>query len=256
MPVFRPDRRHLHHRLAQTGLSRRRVVLIFCLNNSHIPLSGAGVCPSSSLNGAWLPLIAGADFTWPLFISARSFEFSREWFDVRRVLGNSQAVRKDTRHALVLERWFELEAERDVLPEVLWQDFTFVCGKLGFTDISLSLADAQRAWINPDHGTEADEQRRRRFQLPCGGVLEVGMPSSFGSDQLELLSEIAAETWIKGVARWEKATRIRFSLRRSVPTNTCDGKLALGTVTDNSVNIAPQEAHPFIPHKAITPAGG
>ncbi len=29
LPVFRPDRRHLHHRLIQTGMSRRRVVLGF-----------------------------------------------------------------------------------------------------------------------------------------------------------------------------------------------------------------------------------
>jgi len=29
LPIFRPDRRHLHHHLLQTGMSRRRVVLYY-----------------------------------------------------------------------------------------------------------------------------------------------------------------------------------------------------------------------------------
>jgi UDP-GlcNAc:undecaprenyl-phosphate GlcNAc-1-phosphate transferase len=205
MPIFRPDQRHLHHKLAQTGLSRTRVVLMFYGCSLFFLMLALGVFVSK---GKWLPLLFGV-LCLVLLISARSFSFSRSWFDVGRVLGNSLETRKETRFALALSRVLELESERCHSSEQLWEDFAFMASKLGFSNVQLSSSCGLRRWENRNEPAEAADRHQRRFDLPSDTSLEIiATARSCSPDVFELVSEIAAEAWLKSSERLEKRQRL------------------------------------------------
>lgn len=208
MPLFRPDRRHLHHKLAQCGLSRTRIVLLsYGISLVFLVLALAIFL----LNGKWLPLVFGLGCI-VLLICAGSFSFSRQWFSVGKVLGNSHVVRKQTRHALALQRWLELEVDRISAPEQLWDDFAFFCGKLGFAKVTLNGPDTRRVWQSPNETVRNESSYQTEFELPTGQRLEVIAPESLGLDGFELLSELTAETWLKLSERWQALHGVSLEL--------------------------------------------
>ena len=85
LPIFRPDRRHLHHKLQGIGFSRRKVVWSFYGVTLIFLLLGFAAVSSS---GQWLPGLVGLGML-VLLICAGNLSFSRSWFDVGHVIGNS-----------------------------------------------------------------------------------------------------------------------------------------------------------------------
>lgn len=208
LPVFRPDRHHLHHRLARCGFSRTHVVLLaYGFSLVFLGLALAFFW----LNGRWLPVVVGMACLI-LLITALSFSFSREWFSIGKVLGNSHAIRRQTRHALAMQRWLELEVERINAPERLWKDFSFLCRKQGFSEVILFSPDQRQLWSHPELTSVVPASYRARFNLASGQTLELAAPARIGPEAFELLSDLAAETWIKVTDRWQKLHRTGFEL--------------------------------------------
>src|ERR1041385_1869923 len=133
LPIFRPDRGHIHHRLQEIGFSRTRTVLVLYGISSIFLLMAFGVFWSQ---GRWVPILFGF-MCLTLLLSARSFNFSRAWFAVGRVLENSAELRKETHYALALARWLELGAERTATTEELWTDYIFTLKKMGIVSVRL-----------------------------------------------------------------------------------------------------------------------
>jgi len=88
LPIFRPDRKHIHHRLMDMGLSRRKVVL--SLYAVTLIFLGMGFTVFMS-DGYWIPALLGLALLLMLLCAGR-LSFSREWFSVGRVLGNSLSM--------------------------------------------------------------------------------------------------------------------------------------------------------------------
>ncbi len=201
LPIFRADRRHIHHRLVEVGLSRRRTVLVlYAISSVFLMLAFAAFVSQGRL----VPILFGF-MCLTLIFSARLFSFSREWFSVGRVLGNSLELRKETQYALALVRWLELEAERAESVESLWEDFAFASKKLGFSGVRVVLAGAERSWKSPLPPPEADCLRGTHW-------VGAGLPMTlyFRGDSTEMstrlfdhLTELAAEAWLKAVVRWQ-----------------------------------------------------
>jgi UDP-GlcNAc:undecaprenyl-phosphate GlcNAc-1-phosphate transferase len=209
LPLFRPDRRHLHHRLAEAGLSRTRIVLGFYGCTLFFLVLALGVCLSK---GKWLPILFGIGCA-VLLISARSFSFSREWFAIGKMLGNSLEIRKQVRYALTLSAWIELEAERSRSAEDLWTDFGFAVRKLGFTAVTLTTPDG-RKHLNWTGNIKRHPSHRRSRDLGDNSWLEFAAPTAeFELHPFELMSDLAAETWIKACRCWEQAHQcpLRFN---------------------------------------------
>jgi len=226
LPVFRPDQRHLHHRLRQIGFSRRRVVLSFyAVTLVFLALGFAAVWS----RGQWVPGLLGLG-ALVLLVCARSLSFTREWFHVGRVMGNLPEMRREIQYALSLTRWLELEGGRQTSPELLWLDLIFAARKLGFTSAKLTLADGKRAWSAREEGGPT---RSIRQELDGGrsGVLTLGAPrcawkeASEGqagpagectrrcpcisdANLFEVLSELLAEGLLKAVARWKNGEQV------------------------------------------------
>jgi UDP-GlcNAc:undecaprenyl-phosphate/decaprenyl-phosphate GlcNAc-1-phosphate transferase len=208
LPIFRPDRRHIHHHLLGMGLSRRQVVIAMYSVTLFFLVLGLIAFWSQ---GKLVPSLLGVGVI-VLLLCAGQLNFSREWFAVGRVLGNSLDMRRDVQYALSLTRWLALEGRRSPSVEGLWSDLTFAARKLGFASLRLILEDGERAWKRPGLGQSVG---CFRYELQCGraGALEFGVPwpsqglpvptesprsiSAHGSDLFEILSELLAEAWVK-----------------------------------------------------------
>jgi len=221
LPVFRPDRRHLHHRLLRVGFSKRRVLLWFYgLTLVFLALGFAVV----TFRGLWLPIFLGLAML-VLLVCARSLSFSRRWFNVGGVITQSLEMRDDIRYGLSLMRFLELEGGRCKSMDDLWASFLFAAEKLGYTSATLMLKGHRRHWQAPQM---PEQTTLLRHQLPgeAGGVIELraplGQPAvpeaargapSRNTDQpgpvgelavSEILSELLAEGWVKAQARWDQ----------------------------------------------------
>lgn len=198
LPVFRPDRQHLHHRLQELGLSRTRTVMILYGVSLVFLLMAFGVFWSQ---GRWVPILFGF-LCLMLILSAQAFRFSRDWFAVGRMLEISMELRRETAYALALGRWLELEAERAETVEDLWVDYLFAARKLGLGSVKLTTAEGERSWAL----TEAIGER---WTCVHELKLEGGMRLEFEADKRAMskgvfdhVSELAAESWLKAATRW------------------------------------------------------
>lgn len=211
LPIFRPDRRHIHHKLLHIGYSPRKAVLT--LYFVTLVLLAVGVAAFWS-NGRWAPVLFG--FVCLAFIlSARSFSFSREWFAVGRILGNSIEMRETIHYALTMAKWFELESKNCDSIENLWSDFQFLLIKLNFHRADLVLSDGIIRW-------QRDNGQDRIIPLPSNYhefsfgdnysvklVIEKGETASV---VFEHVADIAAEAWHKGMTGWCKRHGVALSI--------------------------------------------
>jgi UDP-GlcNAc:undecaprenyl-phosphate GlcNAc-1-phosphate transferase len=199
MPIFRADKNHLHHRLLATGFTRTQAVLIFYGISLVFLLMSLGILWSQ---GRWLPILFGF-LCLTFIISARAFEFSRAWFSVGRVLGNSLEMRNESQYALALSRWLELEAQRCDSLDKLWDEFGFMLRKLEFTRARLTSTCGEKTWQNSLQPVAAREERRTH-QIRAGETMTLVLaahPEILNSRLFDHLSEIAAEAWHKAVTR-------------------------------------------------------
>jgi len=130
--------------------------------------------------GNLVPALLGVA-TLVLVLCAGNMRFSREWFAVGRVVGNSLNMREDVQYALCLTRWLALEGGRRKSVEGLWSDLVFLAQRLGFTSVKLTLADGQRVWKQDGNG-ETTHFARHELQGGIFGVLEVKSHSSPADD--------------------------------------------------------------------------
>lgn len=221
LPIFRPDRKHLHHRLLEMGLSRRRVVLsIYGVTLVFLIMGFLAFISEGQL----IPALAGISVLI-LLMCAGKMKFSREWFAIGRVLGNSLELRQDVQYALALTRWLALEGARRPTLESLWPDLVFVSRRLGFTSVSLTLPNASRVWRDPEAAASVRSYRQElRSALPAVLELAVSAPSNLDGSKLqkavdasamkrfEILSELIAEGWLKATKGWGKPDPVSSSL--------------------------------------------
>ena len=205
MPIFRPDKNHLHHRLLATGFTHTQAVLIFYGISLVFLLMSLGVLWSQ---GRWLPILFGF-LCLTFIISARVFEFSRAWFSVGRVLGNSLEMRNESQYALALSRWLELEAERCASQDDLWNEFGFMLRKLDFARARLTSDKGERTWQHVQQSGDAREELRSAHQIRVGENMTLEFsahPRVLQSRLFDHLSEIAAEAWHKAVMRLQNTS--------------------------------------------------
>ncbi|MCX6895123.1 MAG: MraY family glycosyltransferase [Verrucomicrobia bacterium] len=211
LPIFRPDRRHIHHRLLASGFSHRRTVLT---------LYGASlVCLLMALSLFWtqgrlLPILCGFMFLLVL-LSVRSLGLGQDWFAVDGAFGNVMRLRKETRYVLCLSRWLELEAERCGSAGELWDGYVFLVSKLGFARVKLVLAGGREVvWSRPGN-LDAAEWQVRTVTAAAGNIqtMEFSAARTTMSPKFfELLTELALEAWVRAALRWEETHRQNISL--------------------------------------------
>ena len=258
LPLFRPDRRHLHHRLLQSGMSRQNLAWGTYIFTAYFLVLGF---LAFLWRGQYLALVLGVAALSLLLVASR-FSFSREWFNVAGILGKSLASRAEVHYALAQSSWLGMEGARGQNVQSICKDTAFVAQKLGFTNLRIRLEDGERVWKmgNCEPGEycskldTAEDAGRSGFGVP--GVCQCyvfkhplpGAPACFlevrtpdlgdpgGNDsgsrpsdklrlncpsKFELVSEVLAEGWAKSMADWHRQNRlpIRFN-QPPVPSTT------------------------------------
>jgi hypothetical protein len=273
LPLFRPDRRHLHHHLLNAGLSQRGVVVFFyALTLVFLALGMAAYWS----RGNWIPALFGI-IVLILLLCASFFRFSRRWFAFWRMFGNSLNMRREIEYALCLSKWLSLEGARCGDIDTLWSTLEIVADKLGFSLVRLTLADGARVWIRPPRAGEdtgcsetnppASPPRyyfRHRLMGGRCGVIELEAPQSgryaevqraametggrqrnwarptiTGEGLFETFGELLAEGWIKSAARFLEPgdAPLRFAIGKEPPSKVSSGRAPVSM----GVRLAPPE---------------
>jgi UDP-GlcNAc:undecaprenyl-phosphate GlcNAc-1-phosphate transferase len=200
IPVFHPDRRHIHHKLLGIGYTPRRAVLTLYFVSMIFLVFGLIVFWSQ---GRWAAVLFGVACL-VFILSARCFSFSREWFAVGRVVGNSIEMRETIQYALTMSRWLELEARRCGSLEDLWSDFSFLAMKLNFSRVKLILPDGQKEWRkNPDEPFPAAQPHQFQRELGGNNSMSLELEMAAEPDLFLNLCDITCEAWQKAAACWE-----------------------------------------------------
>jgi UDP-GlcNAc:undecaprenyl-phosphate GlcNAc-1-phosphate transferase len=208
LPIFRPDRRHIHHRLLHLGWSRRRTVLML-YGVSLVFLALAFVAFWSG--GKLTPILVGCGFVLVLII-APSFGLIRNWLTVGRALGNSLEMRKEIQYALLLRSWMEMEAERCGSQSALWSNFIFVARKLGFAEVTLTHRDTRCSWTKRDRDSGLQSARHELHIAGETVLLDMYAPKSMNEERFQILNELAAEMWQHAAQRWSERSSVVFAL--------------------------------------------
>ena len=245
LPLFRADRRHIHHRLLESGLSRRGVVLsVYAFTAFFLGLGFVAFW----CRGQYLPLILGSGILTVLLVAGR-LNFSREWFAVGRMLGNSMNLRAEIQYALAQTRWLAMEGTRCQTIGDLCEDTVFIARKLCYDWVHIRLEDDERTWrIRPVNGNELQLFRhklpghrdcfielgvscpkessgmklprakaRQKFCESCLKTKGVTSPNGTGAfvhKDCGILCDLLAEGWTKAIAAWEKQNQlpVRFNV--------------------------------------------
>ncbi|HEY0548249.1 MAG TPA: hypothetical protein VGF13_01530, partial [Verrucomicrobiae bacterium] len=198
LPIFRPDRRHIHHRLLQKGLSRRGAVLTL-YGISLVFLALAFVAFWSG--GRLTPILVGCGFV-VLLITMPSLGLIRNWLAVGTAVGNSLEIRKEIQYALMFRSLMEMEAERAKSLPALWDDFRFTVEKMGFTRAMLTHRGARCLWTSDAMPVPL---RSARHELHIAGetvLLDLFAEEDRNEELFTLQSELAAEMWQHAMRRW------------------------------------------------------
>jgi len=202
LPIFRADRKHIHHRVIAMGFSRQRVVLLLYAVCGLFSLLALGIMISK---GRLLPLFFGL-FMFVMVMSARVFGFVQDWYKVGRLLADSVVRRKHTKYALLLGRLFAMESERSKNLDELWRNFGFILEKLRFQTVILKSSEGQRKWEAEKSGIPKD-QRFMIQEIRGDHVTEMTFScdlDQWDDETLRLLSELTAEAWMKAVIEWKR----------------------------------------------------
>ena len=214
LPLFRPDRRHIHHRLLDAGISRRKVVLGAYVFTAFFLVLGFAVFWS---HGEHLPILIGFGVFFILLAAGR-LSFSREWFAVGHVLGNSLAMRSEIQYTLAQKRWLILEGSRCPDLVSLCEDTAFVARKIGFATLRIGLADGEKNWLLATNSTENCWRFRQNLPGREDCYIELTAPACNAAGQnapispcqfrnentFTILAELLAGGWTKAVAQWEQ----------------------------------------------------
>jgi hypothetical protein len=183
-----------------------------------------------------------------LVVSARSFGFIQDWFAMGSLMGKALELRKETRYALALSRWLELEAERCQSLHELWVNFQFVAQKLGFARVKLILDDGERVWQRNEASLDQSDCHieRHEFNAEAMALEFLGEKQSMEDKRFNHLVDLAAETWVKAVQRWKHLRQLplRFS-----PDSTLE-RLAQ---TESSRLVTATQPAGSIPAAILTP---
>jgi UDP-GlcNAc:undecaprenyl-phosphate GlcNAc-1-phosphate transferase len=253
LPLFRPDQRHLHHRLLQSGISRQSVTLgAYVFTAYFLGLGLLAFCWS----GQYLALAFGGAMAAVLLLAFR-FRFSREWFNISSVLGNALRARAEINYAMAHSRWLALEGERGGSIQGICEDTAMVARRLGFIRMRIQFEKDETVWKlsscpNLEScAKEKEDEERPVVQVGVGACRSYvfrhqlpGQPSCFielqtpnlnlataarcpidpsdrrrliGPSKFRIVSEVLAEGWAKSITEWHHRNQLPIQLAGPTP---------------------------------------
>lgn len=215
LPLFRPDRGHIHHRMMATGMSHQKTVLVLYALSLFALIAGL---LAFAAQGRYLPIFLGLGFVVFLF-AMRGQKISPQALSQR--LNESVQARGETKNALYLRNWLVAEAERADKGDHLWSDFRFVLKKMGFCRAELKMGEETRSFYVPNT-RHAETDFLWQVHHPIPGVGELWLyadKDNLAERQFEIVADIAIEAWTQAAHKWlmVNGEPIRFEAEASPP---------------------------------------
>ena len=198
LPIFRPDKEHIHHQLIRSGISHKKTVLIL-YGVSLIALLGGILIFSNQ--GRYFPLFIGFSTVIVIFTLRMN---QGQPLSLRKLFTESLEARYEVQNAVKLSKWFISEVERVRVAEDQWSDFQWVLKKIGFQRVILQVRFEQRIYESVKEAQ--DTFKSEPFKLDCLGpgsyIQFYGDKQLFNERRFNLVSDIAYETWLVGCKKW------------------------------------------------------
>ena len=207
LPLFRPDKAHIHHQLMRKGLSHKNTVLVL-YGISLIALFGGILIFSNQ--GRYFPIFLG--FAMVIVIFAIRF-YGNSATSVKQLFFESFNTRSETQNAIKLSKWLVGEVDRIRKAEDLWNDYMWVLRKLGFSKVIISSAGEERIYEYPHKELEdayisgrmsLDKQNRDNY------IQFWGEKKRFSKRRFDLNCDIAFESWVLATRRWKELNQADF----------------------------------------------
>lgn len=208
LPLFSPDRRHIHHRLLDAGISRRQLVLGAYVFTAFFLFLGFAVCWNE---GSHLAILVGIGVVF-ILIAAGRLNFSREWFSVGSVVGNSLAMRSEVQYVLAQKRWLLLETARAPDLASLNADTAFIAEKIGYAAVRIRMPEGEKVWnFAPTDEHSWTFRQKLPSQPDCfieltsaakGAEISPAVSPFRDRNTFIVLSELLANGWIKAHNGW------------------------------------------------------
>lgn len=226
LPIFRPDRKHIHHHLVTLGISRERTVLnLYAISILCLAL---GFCVFYS-QGRLIPICAGLLFI--LLIGAGYVSgFTKDWFKVGSLIGQWYALRKDSKYCRSLNAWLLMEIEyANASADEIWQEYRVIAKRLRLCKIVITLPDGHtRTWQAPTNLPGPSDRLWAIHEMGNGSSIQLeahrdalmtarpgkteGQCIAEAEKRFDLLGDLAAETWFAVITRWCVVNHKPFTL--------------------------------------------
>ena len=203
LPIFRPDKRHIHHRIMGAGLSSRKALIIL-YGISLFALLGAILVFVD--RGRYMGLFMGCAFVI-VFVCLKGQNITAS--SLHLFLSDSLQSRKDIRSALYLKDWFISEVARVDSGAHLWSDYHFILKKMGLSRVDFQIQKQHRSFFIPELFDEKniDVQHQYIYSFPNSNNSQIVMyaPKELLSErQFSLICDIAIEAWFKASEIWQR----------------------------------------------------
>ena len=201
LPLFRPDKAHIHHQLMRKGLSHKNTVLIL-YGISLVALFGGILIFSNQ--GRYFPIFLG--FAMVIVIFAVRF-YGNSALNFKKIFFESFDYRSETQNAIKLSKWLVAEVERMRRAEYLWNDYKLLLKKLGYSKVLISINGSVRLY-EYDEDDQLDTFVSDPFNLVIDNsnsyIQFWAYKNKFSRRRFNLNCDIAFESWILATKRWKE----------------------------------------------------
>ena len=208
LPLFRPDKAHIHHQLMRQGLSHKNTVLIM-YGISLVALSG-GILVFSN-QGRYFPIFVG--FAMVIVIFAFRY-YGNSVSNIKQLFFESFNTRSETQNAIKLSKWFVCEVGRIRQAGHLWEDYKWFLKKLGYSKVVLSIGGDEKIYEYPNQELKevylSDRMLLNKHKSDSF-IQFWGEKSRFSKRRFNLNCDIAFESWVLATKRWEELNKAEYN---------------------------------------------
>ena len=207
LPLFRPDKSHIHHQLMRKGLSHKNTVLIL-YGISLIALFGGILIFSNQ--GRYFPIFVG--FAMVIIIFAFRF-YANSALNIKQLFIESFNTRSETQNAIKLSKWLVGEVERIRQAEDLWNDYKWFLKKLGYSKVVISICGEERIYEYPDQELKdvyLSDRMPLNKEKNDSYIQFWGEKNRFSLRRFDLNCDIAFESWVLSTKRWKELNKADY----------------------------------------------
>ncbi|MFM1768570.1 MAG: hypothetical protein RJA22_1099 [Verrucomicrobiota bacterium] len=203
LPLFRPDREHIHHRLLSRLGNKQRVLLVLY---ALCAVATAFAVTLYLHDGRYMAVLTGAGGVFVVW-ALQQLQVVPRLRSAWPILLAHWRLRRHSQQLLKLADWLEAEAAQCPSQEALWARYEQLATQLGLCQLEAQLDGRQHRWEAPGQkpGTPV-RHWQHAWSSPRPMQLSLACPEDrLAEDEFAHVATLAGEAWHKAVQRWTLA---------------------------------------------------